>query len=100
MNQSLTEVFPMQPTTEAPDPVETYPNGEPVTLSPELEALLARIAKCSRVEQRVILDRVLRALIGDKPEREYALFNKDGSSYVFLVPTLLHVQYQMTPEFV
>jgi len=67
--------------------------------TPAFEQLLAALHTCSRDEKRALLDRVLRDLIGDKPEREYGLYNPDGSSYLFLVPERIYEKYQETPEF-
>src|SRR3954452_9390405 len=81
-------------TTSNPDT-----NGAPtVPLSAALEELLRAAGACSRDEKRLLVDRLLRDLIGDKPDQEYGLYNADGSSYLFLVPPRIHVQYQLTPE--
>jgi hypothetical protein len=75
-------------------------NGQPAqTVTPAYEQLLNALPTCSRDEKRALLDRVLRELIGDTPEREYGLYNPDGSSYLVLVPPPIHWKYQQTPEY-
>ena len=66
--------------------------------SPAFEQLLAALPACSGEEKRILLDRLLRDLIGDKPEREFGLYNPDGSSYLFLVPTKIHLERSLTSE--
>jgi hypothetical protein len=72
----------------------------PADLPTEFEQLLRRVQECSRDEKRVLLDRVLRDLLGAQPEREYGLYNPDGSSYLFLVPPEMRQRWVETPEFV
>jgi hypothetical protein len=64
----------------------------------EFEQLLAAVRGCSRDQKRVLLDRVLRDLIGDHPDREYTLYNPDDSSYLFLLPPSIHVKHSLTPD--
>lgn len=58
----------------------------PPAPSSDFEALLQRLAEFTRDEQRAVLNRVLRLLIGDRVEREYGLYEPDGTPYLFLVP--------------
>jgi hypothetical protein len=67
---------------------------------PEFEAILRQVAELTREEQRILLDRVLRQLLGDRPESEHGLYNPDGTSYLFLVPPALRRRLWETPEFV
>jgi hypothetical protein len=67
--------------------------------SPELEHLLRRVEGCSPGEKRALLDRLLRDLIGDQPDREYGLYNPDGSAYLYLIPPPLRRTLAETPEF-
>jgi hypothetical protein len=85
----------MQPNTET----HVHDPALPPALSPEFEGLLGRVLQCSRDEKRALLDRLLRDLIGDRPEREYGLYNPDGSSYLFLLPPPLRQALWETPEF-
>src|SRR5947209_19502139 len=89
----------MQPNTEPQVHDPATPGATLPVLSPEFEGLLGRMLQCSRDEKRVLLDRLLRDLIGNQPEREYGLYNPDGSSYLFLVPPDLRLQFDLTPEF-
>jgi hypothetical protein len=70
----------------------------PGTLGPEFQQLLRQVLACPRDEKRALLDRLLRDLIGDKPEREYVLCNPDGTAYLFLVHPALRIQFDLTPE--
>jgi hypothetical protein len=70
----------------------------PAVLGPEFEQLQRRVLACSRDEKRALLDRLLRDLIGDKPQREYVLCNPDGTAYLFLVHPALRIQFDLTPE--
>src|SRR5262245_7838865 len=67
-------------------------------LTPEFEGLLRRVGGCSPEEKRALLDRLLRDLIGEAPQREYGLYNPDGTAYLFLVPPRLRVEFDLTPE--
>jgi hypothetical protein len=89
----------MQPNSEPDFPQPSSSDAAPPVVSPGLEELLRRIAECSRADKRIILDRTLRHLIGDHPEQESAIYNPDGTSYVFLVPPRLRLQFEHTPEF-
>jgi hypothetical protein len=73
-------------------------NTNEVNGTPGFDRLLEQVRGCTREEKKVILDRVLRDLIGDRPEQEYALPNPDGSCYLHLVPPPIHVRYTWTPE--
>lgn len=70
----------------------------PPAPSPDFEALLQRLAQCSRDEQRTVLNRVLRLLLGDRVEQEYGLYEPDGTPYLYLVPPNVRARLN-TPEF-
>jgi len=89
----------MQPNTEPEANVTPPANAAPLALTSEFEELLRRVLSCTRDEKRAILDRVLRDLIGDKPEQEYGLYNPDGTSYICLVPPKIRRALAQTPEF-
>jgi hypothetical protein len=74
------------------------PETPAINGTPTFEQLLEQVGGRTRDEKRVLLDRILRDLIGDKPEQDYALLNPDGSSYLFLVPPAMHAQLTLTPE--
>jgi hypothetical protein len=74
------------------------PETSAVNGTPAFEQLLEQVRACARDEKRVLLDRILRDLIGDNPQQEYALRNPDGSSYLFLVPPTMHAQLTLTPD--
>jgi hypothetical protein len=86
----------MQPNSESDIPQPPSDAVPPV--SPEAEELLRRITESSRADKRIVLDRVLRDLIGDQPDREYSLTNPDGSAYIFLIPPQQRIQFDLTPE--
>src|SRR3954463_16182651 len=88
----------MQPHAEPDVNATPAANAAPPALPPEFEDLLRRMSSCTRDEKRAILDRVLRDLIGDQPEREYGLYNPDGTPFVFLVPPELRLKFALTPE--
>jgi hypothetical protein len=82
---------------------ERSADGPPVpsaaeVLAPEFEQLLRRVGACSPDEKRVLLDRLLRDLIGEQPGREYGLYNPDGTAYLFLVPPEVRRTLAETPE--
>jgi hypothetical protein len=68
-------------------------------LTPEFEGLLRRVQGCSPQEKRALLDRLLRDLIGETPQREYGLYNPDGTAYLFLLPPDVRRKLWETPEF-
>jgi hypothetical protein len=80
-------------------PQSSPPDPGSSVVSPDLEGLLHRILDSSRADKRIILDRVLRDLIGDQPEKEYGLYNPDGTAYLFLIPPRLRLKFKHTPEF-
>ena len=67
---------------------------------PEFAQLLRRMQECSPDEKRALLDRLLRDLVGDRPDREYGLYNPDGSAYLYLLPPPLRRALAETPEVV
>ena len=63
-----------------------------------LQDLIRRILACSRDDQRLVAERLLRHMLGEQPSRKYCIFNADGSPFIFLTPTLGLDRRQITPE--
>jgi hypothetical protein len=83
--------------SEKPDASE---NGLPsISISLSLDELLREVVGRTREEKHVLLDRIFRSLIGDHPDKEYALWNPDDTPYLFLVPPHLFRASWETPEF-
>jgi hypothetical protein len=83
--------------SEKPDAIE---NDSPsISISLSLDELLREVVGRTREEKHVLLDRIFRSLIGDHPDKEYALPNPDDSVYLFLVPPHLFRPSWETPEF-
>jgi hypothetical protein len=83
--------------SEKTDAIE---NDSPsISISLSLDELLREVVGRTREEKHVLLDRIFRSLIGDHPDKEYALPNPDDSIYLFLVPPHLFRASWETPEF-
>lgn len=64
----------------------------------EVAAVLEKVVACSRDAKRVLLERLLRDLLGDSPEGEYAVCNPDGSVYLHVLSAQARARLFLTPD--
>jgi hypothetical protein len=88
----------MQPATDQHEAASFSPDYVYEPVSAEVEELIQRVVECSRPEKRFILYRLLRDLLGEKLDRQYAVSHPDGTSFVFLISPAMSAQLYLTPE--
>ncbi len=74
------------------------PPAAPSGVRPEMTAILGQIAGCSADEKRCLLERLLRDLLGDNPEGEWAIYDAPGKPYLHLLSPLARARLFITPE--
>ena len=89
----------MQPATDQHETAPSSPDYVYEPVSAEVEELIQRVTDCSRGEKRFILYRLLRDLLGESVDREYAISHPDGTPFAFLISPAMSVQLDLTPEF-
>lgn len=70
----------------------------PPVVRPEIRGLLEQVVACSRDEQRLLLERLLRELFGDNPEGESTVYDSPGKPYLHLLSPQARARLFITPE--